>query len=68
AGIVLAGISMVMGFALIWHMWPLAILSFAAVIGVAIFHTFDYNRDYYVPADDVARCEADRTRLLASHA
>ncbi|CAM4307781.1 cytochrome o ubiquinol oxidase subunit I [Bordetella tumbae] len=67
AGIVLAGISVVMGFALIWHMWPLAILSFAALIVVAIIHTFNYKRDYYVPAQDVVQTEAARTRLLEQH-
>ena len=67
AGIVLAGISMVMGFALIWHMWPLAVLSFAALISVAITHTFNYKRDHYVPAETVVQTEAARTRLLEQH-
>jgi len=67
AGIVLAGISLVMGFALIWHMWPLAILSFVSLIVVAIVHTFNYKRDYYVPAEDVVQTEAARTRLLEQH-
>ncbi|KGD90015.1 cytochrome o ubiquinol oxidase subunit I [Achromobacter sp. RTa] len=67
AGIVLAGISVVMGFALIWHMWPLVVLSFAALILVSIVHTFNYKRDYYVPADEVVRAEDARTRLLAKN-
>jgi cytochrome o ubiquinol oxidase subunit 1 len=67
AGIVLAGISVVMGFALIWHMWPLAVLSFAALILVSIIHTFNYKRDYYVPAEEVVRAEDARTRLLAKN-
>lgn len=67
AGIVLAGISLVMGFALIWHMWPLAILSFVSLIVVVIVHTFNYKRDYYVPAEDVVQTEATRTRLLEQH-
>ena len=67
AGIVLAGLSVVMGFALIWHMWPLTVLSFAALIIVAIVHTFNYKRDYYVPADEVVRSEDARTRLLSNH-
>ncbi|WP_241116652.1 cytochrome o ubiquinol oxidase subunit I [Achromobacter xylosoxidans] len=67
AGIVLAAISVVMGFALIWHMWPLAVLSFAALIIVSIVHTFNYTREYYVPADEVVRTEDARTHLLAKH-
>ncbi|MNI33744.1 Cytochrome bo(3) ubiquinol oxidase subunit 1 [compost metagenome] len=56
-----------MGFALIWHMWPLAVLSFVALILVSIIHTFNYKRDYYVPAAEVVREEDARTRLLANH-
>ncbi|MDF3835044.1 cytochrome o ubiquinol oxidase subunit I [Cupriavidus basilensis] len=68
AGIILAGLSTLCGFALIWHMWLLAGLSFFSVLAVAIGHTFNYKREYYIPADDVVRTEAERTRLLAGHA
>ena len=67
AGIVLAGISTVLGFALVWHMWLLAGVSFAALLAVAIGHTFNYDRDYHIPAEEVERVEAERTRMLASH-
>ncbi|MGO4763925.1 cytochrome o ubiquinol oxidase subunit I [Cupriavidus sp. 2KB_3] len=67
AGIVLAGLSTLCGFALIWHIWWLVVVSFAATIIAAIVHTFNYKRDYYIPADDVVRTEASRTQLLASH-
>ncbi|WP_198969330.1 cytochrome o ubiquinol oxidase subunit I [Xylophilus sp. ASV27] len=67
AGIVLAGLSAVLGFALIWHMWALAVLTFFVILAVTVGHTFNYKRDYYIPADQVVRTEADRTRLLASH-
>ena len=67
AGIILAGISTVLGFALIWHMWLLAGVSFAALLATAIGHTFNYDRDYHIPAEEVERVEAERTRMLASH-
>ncbi|WEK06442.1 MAG: cytochrome o ubiquinol oxidase subunit I [Candidatus Devosia phytovorans] len=65
AGVVLAGLATVLGFALIWYMWWLAILSFAAIIAVAIIHTFNYDRDYYIPVEAVADIEDRRTTLLA---
>lgn len=68
AGIVLAGLSTAIGFTLIWQMWALAALSFVVLVVVTIVHTFNYKRDYHIPADEVVRTEADRTRLLASHA
>ena len=56
AGIVLSGISVVIGFALIWHMWLVAGVSFVALIGTAIYHTFNYDRDYYIPEIGRASC------------
>jgi cytochrome o ubiquinol oxidase subunit 1 len=57
----------VLGFAIIWHMWLLVGLSFVAMIAATIFHTFDYKRDYYIPADAVTRTENAHTALLESH-
>jgi len=67
AGFVLAVLSGVMGFALIWHMWLIAGVSFAALIISAIVHTFNYKRDYYIPVEDVVSTEEVRTRMLAAH-
>ncbi|MGC7406055.1 cytochrome o ubiquinol oxidase subunit I [Pandoraea pneumonica] len=67
AGIILAGLATVCGFGLIWHMWLIVIVSFIALIATAIGHTFNYHREYYVPADQVEHTEAARTRLLAQH-
>ncbi|MTI02869.1 cytochrome o ubiquinol oxidase subunit I [Roseibium sp. RKSG952] len=67
-GIVMAGFLTVMGFALIWHIWWLAAVSFAATLVYGIGHTFNYDRDYYVPADEVKGIEDQRTQLLAGAA
>jgi cytochrome o ubiquinol oxidase subunit 1 len=67
AGFVLAAISAVMGFALIWHMWLVAGVSFAVLIIATIIHTFNYKRDYHIPVDEVVRTEAARTQLMAGH-
>ncbi|MBS0225402.1 MAG: cbb3-type cytochrome c oxidase subunit I, partial [Proteobacteria bacterium] len=67
AGIVLAGLSTVIGFAMIWHIWWLAIVAFAALLVCAIAHTFNYDRDYHIPADEVVRTETARTELLNAH-
>ncbi|WGD30635.1 cytochrome o ubiquinol oxidase subunit I [Ancylobacter sp. WKF20] len=67
-GPILAAISYVLGFALIWYIWWLAALAFVALIGTAIHHTFNYNRDFDIPADEVTRTEDERTRLLGAQA
>jgi len=68
AGVIISGISVVLGFALVWHIWWLAALSFIGIIAVSIAHTFNYNREYYIPAADVSTVEAERTKLLAKQA
>ncbi|HJV01733.1 MAG TPA: cytochrome o ubiquinol oxidase subunit I [Burkholderiaceae bacterium] len=68
AGFIIAALSAVVGFALIWNMWLLAGVSFVAMMAAIIVHTFNYNRDYYIKADYVTRVENDRTRLLESAA
>ncbi|PZO01728.1 MAG: cytochrome o ubiquinol oxidase subunit I [Hyphomicrobiales bacterium] len=64
-GIVLAGISAALGFALIWHIWWLAAVSFAVIVVTAIAHSFNYHRDFYIPAEEVVQAEDERTSLLA---
>jgi cytochrome o ubiquinol oxidase subunit I len=64
-GVVLAGLSVCFGFAMIWYMWWLAVLSFAGLLAVAIGHTFNYKRDFHLPVDVVLQAEGKRTRLLA---
>ena len=67
-GVIISAISVVLGFGLVWHIWWLAALSLLAIIVVSIAHTFNYNRDYYIPASDVTEVEAVRTKLLANQA
>ncbi|RZA37098.1 MAG: cytochrome o ubiquinol oxidase subunit I [Lysobacteraceae bacterium] len=67
AGVVLAGLSTVCGFALVWHMWPLVVASLVALLVASIAHTFNYKRDYYIPVEDVTLVEDARTRALAAH-
>jgi len=67
AGFVIAALSMVVGFAIIWHMWLLTGLAFFAMMVAIIVHTFNYKRDYYIPAEEVTRTENARTKLLEAH-
>ena len=67
AGFIIAALSFVCGFALIWHMWLVAVLGFAAMLVAIIVHTFNYHRDHFIPAEQVVRTEGIRTRLMESH-
>jgi cytochrome o ubiquinol oxidase subunit 1 len=64
-GVILAGLSVAFGFGMIWYMWWLAALGFAGILAVAIGHTFNYKRDFTIPADTVTRTEDARTARLA---
>jgi cytochrome o ubiquinol oxidase subunit 1 len=66
AGFVIAMLATAMGFALVWHMYWIAGLTFAATVIASIWHTFNYDRDYHIPADAVTRSEDERSRALAS--
>ncbi|HET6396080.1 MAG TPA: cytochrome o ubiquinol oxidase subunit I [Pseudoxanthomonas sp.] len=67
AGVVIAGLSTLCAFAMVWHMWWLAIGALAATVVAAIVHSFNYKRDYHIPAETVAATEEARTRLLNAH-
>ena len=67
AGFVIAALSMVVGFGIIWHMWLLTGLAFVAMMVAIIVHTFNYKRDYYISAEEVTRTENARTKLLEAH-
>jgi cytochrome o ubiquinol oxidase subunit 1 len=63
-GVILSGLALALGFGMVWYMWWLAALSFAGLLAVAIGHTFNLNRDYFIPADEVSRTESQRQQLL----
>ncbi|TRD22403.1 cytochrome o ubiquinol oxidase subunit I [Palleronia caenipelagi] len=57
AGVIIAGISTVLAFALVWHIWWLALVTFVGMIAAAIHHTFNYDRSYNIPASEVRETE-----------
>lgn len=65
-GVILAALATVCGFALVWYIWWLAAASFLGLVAVSIAHTFNYDRDFHIPAEEVARTEAARDRQLAA--
>ncbi|GAA0344857.1 cytochrome o ubiquinol oxidase subunit I [Morganella psychrotolerans] len=57
AGVIIAGFSLIFGFAMIWHIWWLAIVGFAGMIVTWIVKSFDEDVDYYVPVAEVEKIE-----------
>ncbi|EQC3694160.1 cytochrome o ubiquinol oxidase subunit I [Acinetobacter baumannii] len=67
AGFVIAMFITLLGFALIWHIWWLVVVSFVAAVVSLIVSSFTKNVDYYVPAAEVERIENERYALLEKH-
>jgi cytochrome o ubiquinol oxidase subunit 1 len=65
AGIIIGGCSLVFGFAMVWHIWWLAIAGLAAVMVTLIRHAFDDDRDYHLGAEEVRRVEGLHGRVAA---
>lgn len=68
AGVLLAGLATVLGFAMVWYIWWLAAVAVAGLFAVAIGHSFNYDRDYYIDAAEVKQTEQARTKLLTAGA
>ncbi|MEH0875474.1 cytochrome o ubiquinol oxidase subunit I [Pectobacterium cacticida] len=57
AGVIISAFSLVFGFAMIWHIWWLAIIGFAGMIVTWIVHSFNQDVDYYVPVKEIEHIE-----------
>jgi cytochrome o ubiquinol oxidase subunit 1 len=67
-GLILAACATACGIALIWYMWWLVVVSFVALLVIAIGHTFNYSRGSSIPGEQVRETETARTQLLAGEA
>ena len=67
AGVVISAFALVLGFALIWHIWWMSLVGFAGVVVTLIVRSFNEDVDYYVSVDEVARIEDERYRQLEKH-
>lgn len=56
-GFVIGVLGGIVGFAMVWHMFLIAIVSFIAILGLQMYRFFDTDIDYYVKADEVKRTE-----------
>ncbi|MFQ2539855.1 cytochrome o ubiquinol oxidase subunit I [Aeromonas caviae] len=57
AGVIITAFSVVFGFAMIWHIWWMAIAGFIGMIATWIIHSFNDDVDYYVQVDEIERIE-----------
>ena len=65
AGFVIGTISFLLGFAMIWHIWWLAIAAALGILATVVVRSFDDDPEYVLPAAEVERIENERFRRLA---
>jgi cytochrome o ubiquinol oxidase subunit 1 len=64
-GVVLGGLSFVLGFAVVWHIWWLAAACVVLVAIALIVFSSDDDTDYLLPAAEVEAMENRRFEDLA---
>lgn len=67
AGFITAIIVGILGFALIWHMWLIAVVSLISVIIAVIVKSFNLDVDYYIKARDVKETEVAHFKEVLAH-
>ena len=60
AGVIISGLALALGFAMVWYIWWLAALSAVAILIYSIAFTFDYGREYDVPVEEIVQDEEAR--------
>lgn len=59
AGIYISGFLFILGFAMVWHIWWLAIVCFIGALVVFVQRAFDENTSYIIPAEEVKQIEKE---------
>ncbi|NWO09288.1 cytochrome o ubiquinol oxidase subunit I [Chromohalobacter salexigens] len=67
-GPIIGLISIVFGFALVWHIWWLAGVGAIGMFVAFMFRVFNDDIDYYVPAAEVERIEREHHKRLEMQA
>lgn len=67
AGPIISLFATILGFALVWHIWWLAIVAAVGTMASFLARVFNDDIDYYVPAAEVERIERDHQQRLQEH-
>ena len=67
AGFAIGAFVTVLGFALIWHIWWMAIVGLLGIVGSFLVRAYQTDVDYYVQPDEILQIErANHARLKAA--
>ncbi|WP_263262418.1 cytochrome o ubiquinol oxidase subunit I [Pseudomonas sp. RIT-PI-S] len=64
-GVFMGAFITAMGFALVWHIWWLALAGVVCTIGAFVLHAAKDDPGYYIPVEDIERIEGRRATAPA---
>ncbi len=59
-GVIIGGFAFSLGFAMVWHIWWLALISVLVILFTVIARSLDENAEYVIPAAEIERIENQR--------
>ena len=62
-GVILGVLAFVLGFAVVWHIWWLAIVALLGIVVSVVLRSFDRDTSYTISAATVAELERERPWL-----
>ena len=66
-GIVIGVLTLSFGFAMVWYIWWLAIVSLVAIVATVIKIASNDDVEYVIPAAEVKKIEDERFRILSEN-
>lgn len=57
-GVLIGVFSLLLGFAMVWYIWWLAIAGLAGIFGCILWRSFEHDVDYHVPVEQIEATES----------
>jgi cytochrome o ubiquinol oxidase subunit 1 len=65
-GVIIGGLAFVLGFAMVWHIWWLAIAAGLGILIAVALRTFDDDTEFVMSAAEVQAIEDRHRQVLAA--
>jgi cytochrome o ubiquinol oxidase subunit I len=66
-GVIIGGLAFALGFAMVWHIWWLALASGLGILVAVAVRAFDDDTEFVMTAAEVQAIEDQRRQVLAAH-
>ena len=66
-GVILSGLALVLGFAMVWYIWWLAILGLIGAFAVFVWYAWQDEHEHIIPVEEVRANARERRRIRMEH-